>query len=111
MSHPLSPEDRVRVLAGARIAYRKSLWYGKLASVLALVSLTFAIPTLFGVVAVGGFGVLFDVAVAGYLGWTLQVMLFCWFVGGFVALWALWKTFKVWLAVKLFGLDRTAIES
>lgn len=111
MPSDLSPEDRVRVLAETRIAYRKSLWFGKLACVLVLVAMTFAVPTVLGVAAVVLFGVLFDTAVAGYLGWTLQMSLLAWFLSGFVAAWALWKTFKVWAAVKLFGLDRTSIES
>lgn len=111
MSADLSPEDRVRVLAGTRIAYRKSLWFGKLACVLVLVAMTFAVPTVLGAMAVGLFGVLLDVSVSGYLGWTLQVALLAWVLGGFCAAWALWKTFKVWAAVKLFGLDKSVIES
>lgn len=111
MSANLSPEDRVGVLAETRIAYRKSLWFGKLACVLVLVAMTFAVPTVLGAAAVGLFGVLFDTAVAGYLGWTLQMSLLAWFLSGFVAAWALWKTFKVWAAVKLFGLDMKAVQS
>ena len=83
MSANLSPEDRVRVLAGTRIAYRKSLWFGKLACVSVLVAMTFAVPTVLGAAAVGLFGVLFDTAVAGYLGWTLQMSLLAWFLSGF----------------------------
>ncbi|UDL16533.1 membrane protein [Microbacterium phage Zooman] len=98
-------------MRGARLAYRKSLWWGKLAVVLVLVAMTFAVPTVLGAVAVGLFGVLFDTLVAGYLSWTLQVALFAWFVSGFCAAWALWKTFKVWIGVKVLGLDRKSIES
>lgn len=107
----LSPKDRATILAGTKIAYRKSLWFGKLACVLVLVAMTFAVPTVLGAAAVGLFGVLFDTAVAGYLGWTLQMSLLAWFLSGFVAAWALWKTFKVWAAVKLFGLDMKAVQS
>lgn len=102
----VSPETKM----GVRLAYRKSLWWGKLAVVFTLVALTVAVPAAVAVGAVVWFGVVTTVPVVNYVVWLISVGLVSWTLGGFCAVCALWKTFKVWLAYQLFELDKTWVE-